>query len=122
MARTDTASQQQFDRAQDDVASAQGDVGEADANHAAAKAGPTREKRAAAHAQVEAATSVLAVLERRLDKTILRGPADGVITVVIAEVSEAVRAGQPVLVIEDVGVRARLPVCDVASRAGDRRS
>ncbi|WP_063776747.1 HlyD family secretion protein [Microvirga massiliensis] len=105
LARTDTAPQQQLDQAENDVASAQADIAEAEANHAAAKAGPTREERAIADAQVQTAASALAVLERRLDKTILRAPADGVVTVIVAEVGEAVRAGQPVLVIEDAGKR-----------------
>src|SRR5262249_51575404 len=101
LARTDTASQQSLDQAQNDVASARADVAEAEANHAAAQAGPTREERAIADAQVKAATSALAVLERRLDKTILRAPADGVVSVIVAEVGENVRAGQPVLAIEE---------------------
>ena len=57
------------------------------------------EERAIADAEVEAAASTLAVLERRLDKTILRAPADGVVSVIVAEVGENVRAGQPVLAI-----------------------
>ena len=69
----------------------------------AAVAGPTTEERAIADAQVEAAASALAVLERRLDKTILRAPADGVVSVIVAEVGENVRAGQPVLAIEETG-------------------
>jgi HlyD family secretion protein len=105
LARSDTASQQQLDQAENDAASAQADVAEAEANYAAAKAGPTREERAIADAQVEAAASAVAVLERRLDKTMLRAPADGVVTVIVAEVGEAVRAGQPVLVIEETGRR-----------------
>src|SRR5262247_2779861 len=101
LARTDTASQQSLDQAQNDVASAGADVAEADANHAAAQAGPTREERGIADAQVKAAASALAVLERRLEKTILRAPADGVVTVIVAEVGENVRAGEPVLAIEE---------------------
>ena len=66
-------------------------------------AGPTKEERAIADAQVEAAASALAVLERRLDKTILRAPADGVVSVIVAEVGENIRAGQPVLAIEETG-------------------
>jgi HlyD family secretion protein len=66
-------------------------------------AGPTNEERAIADAQVEAAASALAVLERRLDKTVLRAPADGVVSVVVAEVGENIHAGQPVLVIEETG-------------------
>ena len=45
------------------------------------------------------------MLERRLDKTTLRAPADGVVTLIVAEVGEAIRAGQPVLVIEEAGKR-----------------
>jgi HlyD family secretion protein len=105
LARSDFASQQSLDQAENDVASARADVAEAQANHAAALAGPTREERAIADAQVAAAAAALAVLERRLDKTILRAPADGVVSVIVAEVGENVRAGQPVLAIEATGKR-----------------
>ena len=105
LARTDTATQQALDQAENDVAAARADVAEAQANHDAAVAGPTREERAIADAQVKAAASALAVLERRLDKTILRAPADGVVTVIVAEVGENIRAGQPVLAIEETGKR-----------------
>ena len=44
-----------------------------------------------------------AVLERRLEKIILRAPADGVVSVVAAEVGENVRAGQPILMVEAAG-------------------
>jgi len=103
LARNDFASQQALDQAQHDAASARADVAEAEANHAAAKAGPTREQRAIADAQVQAATAALAVLERRLAKTTLRAPTDGVVSVVVAEVGENVRAGQPVLAIQETG-------------------
>ena len=105
LARSDIASQQTLDQAQNDAASARADVAEAEANHAAAQAGPTREERAIADAQVKAAAAALAVLERRLDKTILRAPADGVVSVIVAEVGENIRAGQPVLAIEETGKR-----------------
>ena len=105
LARGDIASQQSLDQAQNDVAAARADVAEAEANHAAAKAGPTKEERAIADAQVEAAASALAVLERRLDKTVLRAPADGVVSVIVAEIGENVHAGQPVLAIEDTSKR-----------------
>jgi HlyD family secretion protein len=65
--------------------------------------GPFKEERAIADAQVEAAAAALAVLERRLEKTDLRAPADGVVSVIVAEVGENVRAGQPVLAIEEAG-------------------
>ena len=101
LARNDVASQQSLDQAQNDVATALADVAEAEANHAAAVAGPTQEERAIADAQVKAAASALAVLTRRLEKTILQAPADGVVSVIVAEVGENIRAGQPVLAIAE---------------------
>jgi len=103
LARSDYASQQALDQARNDAASARADVAEAEANHAAAKAGPTREQRAIADAQVKAAASALAVLERRLDKTTLRAPANGIVSVIVAEIGENVHAGQPVLAIQEAG-------------------
>jgi HlyD family secretion protein len=101
LARRDFASQQALDQAENDVAAARADVDEAQANHDAAQAGPTREELAIADAQVKAAAAALAVLERRLEKTILRAPADGVVSVIVAEVGENVHAGQPVLAIAE---------------------
>jgi HlyD family secretion protein len=103
LARSETASQQALDQAENDAANARADVAEAQANHDAAVAGPTKEERAIADAQVEAAASALAVLGRRLDKTTLRAPADGIVSVIVAEVGENIHAGQPVLVIEATG-------------------
>jgi HlyD family secretion protein len=105
LARSDTATQQALDQAENDVATARADIAEAKANHDAAVAGPTREERAIADAQVKAAASALAVIEQHLDKTILRAPADGVVSVIVAEVGENIRAGEPVLVIEEAGKR-----------------
>ena len=93
------ASQQELDQAETDVATARADVADAQANHAAAIAGPTREERAIADAQVKAAAAAVAALERRLEKTTLRAPADGIVSVIVAEVGENVSAGQPVLAI-----------------------
>jgi HlyD family secretion protein len=100
LAHDEFASLQSLDQAEDDVTSARADVTEAEANHAAAVAGPTREEKGIADAQVRAAAAALAVLERRLDKTILRAPGDGIISVIVSEVGEAIRAGEPVLTIE----------------------
>jgi HlyD family secretion protein len=97
------ASQQTLDQASNDVASAQAGVAEAQANYDAAAAGPTKEERAISDAQVQAAAATLAVLERHLDKTILRAPTDGVVSVIAAEVGENVRAGQPIMMIEEAG-------------------
>src|SRR5262249_33369353 len=105
LARSDNASQQALDQAQNDAASARADVAEAKANYDAAVAGPTKEERAIADAQVKAAAAALAVLERHLDKTTLRAPADRIVTVIVAEVGENIHAGQPVLVIEDTRKR-----------------
>jgi HlyD family secretion protein len=103
LARGDVASQQALDQATNDVAAARADVAEAEANHAAAVAGPTKEERLIADAQVQAATAALAVLERHLGKTVLRSPVDGVVSVIVAEIGENVRAGQPVLTIAATG-------------------
>jgi multidrug resistance efflux pump len=103
LARGDNASQQALDQATNDVAAARTDVAEAEANHAAAVAGPTKEERAIADAQVRAAAAALAVLERRLGKTILHSPVDGIVSVIVAEIGENVRSGQPVVAIAATG-------------------
>jgi HlyD family secretion protein len=91
-------------QATNDAASARADVAEAQANHDAAAAGPTKEERDIADVQVKLSASALAVFERQLDKTILRAPADGVVSVIVGEVGENIlAAGQPVLVIEATG-------------------
>ncbi|MET3965305.1 HlyD family efflux transporter periplasmic adaptor subunit [Bradyrhizobium sp. S3.9.1] len=103
LARQSFESQQSLDQAENDVASARAGVAEAQANYDAAVTGPTREERAIADAQVQAAASAVTVLERRLDKMVLRAPADGVVSVIAAEVGENVRAGQPILMVEAAG-------------------
>jgi HlyD family secretion protein len=103
LARQSFESQQSLDQAENDAASARADVAEAQANYDAAVAGPTREERAIADAQVRAAAAAVTVLERRLDKMVLRAPADGVVSVVAAEVGENVRAGQPILMVQGAG-------------------
>src|SRR5262249_26294396 len=64
LARGDNATQQALDQATNDVAAAKADVAEAEANHAAAVTGPTKEERSIADAQVKAAAAALAVIER----------------------------------------------------------
>jgi HlyD family secretion protein len=103
LARSQAASLQALDQAENDAASARTDVAEAQANYAAAVAGPTKEERAIADAQVQSAASALAVLERHLGKTVLRSPVDGLVSVVVAEIGENVHPGQPVLVIAAAG-------------------
>jgi HlyD family secretion protein len=103
LARQSFESQQALDQAENDAASARADVAEAQANYDAAMAGPTREERAISDVQVKASAAALAVLERRLEKMVLRAPADGVVSVVAAEVGENVHAGQPILMVEAAG-------------------
>jgi multidrug resistance efflux pump len=103
LARQSFESQQSLDQAENDVAIARADVAGAQATYDAAVAGPTREERAIADAQVQATATAVTVLERRLDKMVLRAPADGVVTVIAAEVGENVRAGQPILMVEAAG-------------------
>jgi HlyD family secretion protein len=103
LARQSFESQQSLDQAENDVASARADVAGAQASCDAAVAGPTREERAIAEAQVQAAAAAVTVLERRLDKMVLRAPTDGVVTVIAAEVGENVRAGQPILMVGAAG-------------------
>ena len=100
LAQTNAGSQQARDQAEDDAAGARNDVAQAEENYAVAVAGPTKEERAIADAQVGAATSAVSVLDRQLKKTVLRAPVDGTVSVVVGELGEAVRAGEPVLVIE----------------------
>ncbi|UPJ74166.1 efflux RND transporter periplasmic adaptor subunit [Bradyrhizobium sp. 187] len=103
LARQSFESQQSLDQAENEAATARADVAEAQANYDAAVAGPTREERAIADTQVQAAAAAVTVLERRLDKMVLRAPADGVVSVIAAEVGENVRAGQPILMVEVAG-------------------
>jgi HlyD family secretion protein len=103
LARQSFETQQALDQAENDAAGARADVAEAQANFDAAVAGPTREDRAIADTQVQAAVAAVAVLERRLEKMTLRAPADGVVSVIVAEVGENVHAGQPILMVEAAG-------------------
>jgi HlyD family secretion protein len=103
LARQSFESQQALDQAENDAAIARADVAEAQANYDAAVTGPTREERAIADVQVQAAAAAVTVLERRLDKMVLRAPADGVVSVIAAETGENVRAGQPILMVEALG-------------------
>ncbi|WP_426436999.1 HlyD family secretion protein [Bradyrhizobium genosp. P] len=103
LARQSFESQQSLDQAENDAASARADVAEAQANYDAAVAGPTREERAIADTQVQAASAAVTVLKRRLDEMVLRAPANGVVSVIAAEVGENVRAGQPILMVEAAG-------------------
>jgi HlyD family secretion protein len=103
LVRQNAEAQQALDEAENDAADARADVAEAQANYDAAVAGPTQEERAIADAEVEAAAAAVAVIERRVEKTILRAPANGVVSVIAAEIGENVRAGQAILIVEEAG-------------------
>lgn len=94
------APRQALDNARKEAASARAYVAEATANHASARAGPTRQERAIAEASALAAGAQVAVLETRLRKTVLYAPTDGTVSVVAGEVGEAIRAGQTIITIE----------------------
>jgi biotin carboxyl carrier protein len=101
LARSETASRQALDQAENDVASTR--RRRTSQPRRRSRQAPTEEERAIADAQVKAAASALAVLERRLDKTVLWAPADGIVSVIVAEVGENIHAGQPVLEIAATG-------------------
>jgi len=100
LAANDNAPRERLDEATAAVATAEADLALATARHAEAQAGPTAEERAAADAAVGLAQATLTVLERRLEKTVLRAPVAGRVGVVVAEPGEAIRPGRPVLTLE----------------------
>jgi HlyD family secretion protein len=99
LARSETASRQALDQAENDVASTRRRRTRHDAAVSLGRQKGARHRGRAG----KAAASALAVLERRLDKTVLRAPGDGIVSVIVAEVGENIHAGQPVLVIEETG-------------------
>lgn len=105
------ASQEQLDevRLRRNVAAA--GVAQAEEQLALLREGPRAEDVARAQAQYSASKATLALAEQRLDYTRLRSPADGVVSVRLAEAGQVVAAGQPVFRISDLStpwVRAYL--------------
>ena len=99
-AANDHASKQDLDKATAELGAAAATLAAARLRHAEAKAGPTREELAAADATLGEAEAAAAVLQRRLEKTVLSAPIDGIVRVIVAEPGEAVRPGQPVLTLD----------------------
>jgi RND family efflux transporter MFP subunit len=64
-----------------------------------------RAELSAAEAQHEQASSSMDLEKNRLDDTVLRADADGVVTAVLADVGEGVSAGQPVIRVAQDGPR-----------------
>src|SRR5262249_24860895 len=77
LAANSNASRQRLDEVTAARDMAQAELGVATARHAAAEAGPTAEERTVADAAVALAAASVAVLERRLEKTVLYAPVDG---------------------------------------------
>jgi HlyD family secretion protein len=100
LAANQNASRQALDTAAGAVGVAQSALAAAQSRHAEAQAGPTAEDRKIADAKVAAAEAAAIVLERRLAKTVLTAPLDGIVRVVVAEPGEAVVPGRPVLTLE----------------------
>jgi HlyD family secretion protein len=100
LTRDSFSTRQALDQGRAQVAIARADLAEAIAGYASDKKGPTREERAVAEARVSAAAAQVAVLERRLRKTVLTAPGDGTVQVVAGEIGEAIRAGQSIVVVE----------------------
>ena len=96
----DNASKQELDEAVAELGAARAVLAAARLRHAEAKAGPTKEERAAADARVAEAEAVATVLDSRLRKSTLVAPRDGVVRVIVAEPGEAILPGQPVLTLE----------------------
>jgi HlyD family secretion protein len=100
LASRDNASRQDLDKTTAAAAERQAELDAAQARHDAGVAGPTLEERNAADAKVAQAEAALTSLERRLDKTRLAAPVDGIVQVLVAEPGEAIVPGQPVMTID----------------------
>jgi HlyD family secretion protein len=100
LAANGNASRQELDTASRSLGVARSALATARSRHAEAQSGPTAEDRRIADAKVAAAEAAAIVLERRLAKTVLTAPVDGIVRVIVAEPGEAVVPGRPVLTLE----------------------
>jgi HlyD family secretion protein len=103
LAATGAGSIQQLDDARGAEATAAARLAVAQLRHAEAESGPTKEERAVADAGVTIAEASLATLKQRLRKLQIKSPADGVVEVVVGELSEATVPGRTILTIADTG-------------------
>jgi HlyD family secretion protein len=99
LAAKDFASKQELDQATETLGSAEAALRQVQAAYAQSKAGPTKEERAIADAQVAYARAALADIEAKLAKATLVAPVDGVVALLVAEPGEIVSPGQPVLTL-----------------------
>jgi HlyD family secretion protein len=105
LAAKDFASKQQLDETIESLGSAGATLSGVQAAYAQSKAGPTKEQRAIADAQVAYAKAALADIEAKLAKATLVAPVDGVVTLLVAEPGEIVSPGQPVLTLAPANER-----------------
>ncbi|MBV9432993.1 MAG: biotin/lipoyl-binding protein [Hyphomicrobiales bacterium] len=105
LAARDFASKQQLDQATAALSKAEASLNLARANYEQSQAGPTKEERAIADANVVLADAMTADLEAQLAKTTLYAPVDGVVGLLIAEPGEAISPGQAVMTLEVAGER-----------------
>jgi HlyD family secretion protein len=94
------ASKQQLDETTASLNKAQAGLDNSRAVHAQDVAGPTKEERAIADANVAVGEAALADLEAKFAKTTLVAPTDGVVRLIVAELGEAISPGQSVMTLE----------------------
>jgi HlyD family secretion protein len=100
LAARDFASKQQLDESTTALGKAQASLDLARATYAQDQAGPTKEERIIASAQVVLADATVADLEAELAKMTLVAPADGVVGLIVAELGEAINPGQAVMTVD----------------------
>jgi HlyD family secretion protein len=94
------ASKQQLDETTASLNKAQAGLDNSRAIHAQDVAGPTKEERAIADANVAVGEATVADLEAKFAKTTLTAPSDGVVRLIVAELGEAISPGQSVMTLE----------------------
>jgi len=94
-------SQSAVDRARASEETAVHDAERASASLALLEAGERREQRDAARGELDAATSALEIVQKRIDRMTLRAPADAVVLDTYYEVGEVVPAGRPIVKLGD---------------------
>jgi HlyD family secretion protein len=100
LAARDFASKQQLDESTTALNKAQASLDLARATYAQDQAGPTKDERTIAAAQVVLADATVADLEAKLAKTTLVAPTDGVVGLIVAELGEAINPGQAVMTLD----------------------
>jgi HlyD family secretion protein len=100
LAARDFTSRQQLDESTASLNKAEASLALAQATYAEDQAGPTREARDIAAAQVVQADATVADIEARLAKTTLVAPSDGVVGLIVSELGEAINPGQAVMTLD----------------------